>query len=140
MQIVQLHCQQQIDCHSFLEPVKKLSLVRMKVLEKNQNLLVKLGLSSHRLTEPTNEFMKTIICYIMLCGIVGPMILCAAVSLYKSLDDFQGAIDAFYVLSAGIVCLGSYLSIGINMKKVKYLQVELQQIVDSGKIHIMFAS
>lgn len=106
----------------------------MKVFEKNQNLLVQLGLSSHRLNEPTNEFMKTFNCYVMLSGIVGPMIICAAIALYNSLNDFQGAIDAFYVLSAGIACLGSYLSIGINMKKVKYLQVELQRIVDSGEI------
>lgn len=104
----------------------------MIVLKYNQILLTWIGISSNRLNEPTNEFLKTINCYVMLFGLTGSMIVCGAFAMYNSQDNIPEMLQAFYIVSAGIQCVGSYVSIGINMKMVKSLQNDLQRITDNG--------
>lgn len=105
----------------------------MQVFKYNQMWLTWLGLSSKRLHQPTNDFLKSINSYVMIVSMIISMPICGSYALYLSRDDFQRMFQAFYIVSAGIQCVGSYVSIGNNMELVKSLMNEVQQISDSGK-------
>lgn len=103
----------------------------MKVLQISETLLTFLGICSHQLHKPTNEFLKTINAYVCLVGFFGPLCGFSAAFIYKNLSDLKTSANALIVLSAGIATAASYITIGVNMKTVKQLHNELQNVVDN---------
>lgn len=110
----------------------------MQVFEYNQKWLIWLGLSSNRLHEPTNDFYKSINAYIMLITMTISMPICGTYGLYRSRGYLEEMFQAFYIVSAGIQCVGSYMAVGNNMKLVKSLINDLQTISDNGNFVLNF--
>lgn len=110
---------------------------KMQVFKYNQWWLTWLGISSKRLNEPTNDFFTTINSYVMIISMTVSMPICGAYALYLSRDDLQRFFQAFYIVSAGIQCVGAYLSIGNNMILVKSVMNEVQRISDSGEFLVL---
>lgn len=102
----------------------------MKVLEYNQMYLTWLGLLSHKLEDPTNDFLKSINTYIMLIGFAGPMLGCTGTYVYVHRDNLLIALRAVLVFCAGAQCAGSHVYLGVNMKTIKKLHLDLQKMVD----------
>lgn len=109
-------------------------MARFNVLDYNQHFMAKIGIHSYRLTDPSNEFFKTPSAYLILLILSVFSISSSAAFVYKNTDHFEAALQAIFVIIAGVQCTGMYLSIGLKMEKVKKLQIELQKLVDDGNI------
>lgn len=105
----------------------------MKVLKYSEIYLTFLGICSNRLNENTNEFLKTFNSYFFLVGFIGPLYGCSAAYIYENFSDLTTVTNALIVLSAGVASVGSFVSVGLNMKNVKLLHNKLQKIVDDSK-------
>lgn len=105
---------------------------KFSVLKYNQILMAKIGIHSFRITEPKNEFFKSFVACFILFILTAFSITSCAVFAYKNIAHFEPALEAIFVVIAGIQCAGMFLSVGLKMKNVKLLQIELQQIVDKG--------
>lgn len=105
----------------------------MNILQYNQFYLNLLGLSSHRLMEPTSEFLKTQNCYVLLFGLGGLMLPTSALFGIYNINNITLALKSILMLCACVQCLGSYISIGLKMKKVKQIHLKIQDFVDNGK-------
>lgn len=112
----------------------------MKVLEYNQKWLRWIGLLSKRLDEPTNDFFNSPNAYIMIISMAFTMPICGAYGVYLSREDLVRMLQAVYIVSAGIQCVGSYTSVGKNMKLVKSFINDLQNLSDNGKYFPLFSS
>lgn len=110
---------------------------KFKVLQCNQSLMAKLGIHSYRLNVPTNEFLKSP-AFLILFILSVFSIASSAAFVYKNYCQFEAALQSIFVIIAGIQCGGMYLSVGLKMKEVKILQIELQNIVDEGIFHQTF--
>lgn len=109
-----------------------------KVLKHNQTLMTWLGIHSYRLTEPNNEFSKSIGTYYILFTIFSIFIVSSGYTAIFS-SEFQTVIQATLLVVAGTQSGGMFLSIGLQMKKIKTLQLKLQEIVNEGE-HKLFSS
>lgn len=110
----------------------KLMMKNFKVLQYNQIIMTHVGIHSHRLTEPTNEFFKSFGTYhVLFCAIFLDVISTGAY-IYRNLSQFSKIFETYIVFIVAIQYAGMIISIGLNMKKVKLLQLELQEIVDQG--------
>lgn len=105
---------------------------KFKALKYNQVLMQWLGIHSHRLTEPTNAFFEKPIVYLVLFILIAFSITSSLVFAYTNMSQFGAALEACYIVIAGVQCGGMYLSVGLKMKQVKLLQQKLQEIVDEG--------
>lgn len=105
----------------------------MKVLELSFRYLNFLGICSDRLTEPTSEFMKLPQAYFFLIGYLGPLLTSSSLFLVNNFTDFASSTNALIVLSAGVASFGAFVTMGMNMKTVKMLYIEYQNLVDKGK-------
>lgn len=103
-----------------------------KVLKHNQTLMSWLGIHSYHLTETTNEFFKSFGTYYILLSIVSIFIVSSGYTALFS-SEFQIVIQATLLVVAGSQSGGMFLSIGLQMKKIKILQLKLQGIIDGGK-------
>lgn len=107
-------------------------LKMFKVLKHNQTLMAWLGIHSYRLTETSNDFFKSIATYYIIFTIVSIFIVSSGYTAIFS-SDFQTVIQATLLVVAGFQSGGMFLSIGLEMKKIKMLQIKLQEITDAGK-------
>ncbi|XP_031637097.1 uncharacterized protein LOC116349691 [Contarinia nasturtii] len=107
------------------------SELKFKVLKHNQTLMAWLGIHSYRLTEPSNEFYKSFGTYYILISIVSVFLISSTYTALFS-TDFQTVIQAWLLVVAGIQSGGMFISIGLEMKTIKRLQIKLQEIVDKG--------
>lgn len=106
-------------------------MAKFKVFKYNQAYLARLGVYSDAITEPTNEFFKSIAAYYIL--IVGMCtITSSAVYVYANTDKFGDTLDPCSIVISGITCACMYLNIGLKMIKAKALHIKLQDIVDEG--------
>ena len=109
-------------------------MAKFKVMKYNQSIMAKIGIHSHRITVPTNEFFKSPATFFFLIIFIVCHLTSSGVFVYRHFRQFEVASQAIFVLIAGFQSLGMYLSVGLNMKKVKALQLELQKIVDEGEL------
>lgn len=58
--------------------------------------------------------------------------------IYEHFSDLSTTTNSLIVLSAGFASIGSYISIGANMKSAKLLHNELQKIVNKGNEKLQF--
>lgn len=101
-----------------------------KVLEYNQMLMVRLGLSSRRLFESTNEFYKSFMPYFNITFLTINIIL-SGLEVLKHWPDLNLLMEPVTIIVAAIQGGAMILSVGLNMKLVKKLFISLQDIVDN---------
>lgn len=111
---------------------------KFRVLERSQNLMTRLAISSHRLSEPTNEFFTRFMAYYITFLLYAFSAANWAV-VDKYWPDISLILQAFAMVLAGLQCGGVYVSIGFQMKNIKKLHMELQAIIDKG-MKFIFAS
>lgn len=104
----------------------------LKILKNNQTLMSWLGISSHRLTEPTNEFFKSIGTYYILLAVFFIFIISSAYTQAVS-SNFTTVIQAWLLIVAGLQSGGMFISVGLQMKNIKILHLKLQGIVNGSK-------
>lgn len=102
----------------------------LNVLKYNQKLMAAIGIYSHHLTGPGNEFFKSMVTYYCLFVVLGLFIMSSGSFAFKNMEQFMDALEAMSMVIVGIQCGGMHLSIGLNMKAVKALHLKLQGIVD----------
>lgn len=106
--------------------------IKMKTLENNQFYMCLLGISSTRLTEPTNEFLQSINSYIILFGLAGLLFTCSIVSTIIHIDNIILALRTLVLIIGATQCIGSFVCIGLKMKEVKQIFLKVQHHVDNG--------
>lgn len=107
-------------------------MAKFKVLKYNQILMSWQGIHSHRLTEPTNDFHKSIGSYYV-TFILFAFIITSFVTIYNNWPNVDMILKPCSVAFGGVQCVGMFICIGIQMKTIKALHLELQSIVDAGK-------
>lgn len=108
-----------------------------KTLAYNQALMTRLGLSSHRLTEPTNEFFKSFMPYFNLSFLAINLILCG-VLMFWNWPVLDLILEPLLIIIAGVQSGGMFLGVGLKMKHVKVLNLNIQKIVDDEGNHWIF--
>lgn len=116
---------------------KKNALEKFKVLEYNQISMGWLGIHSKNLNEPTNEFYSSFIAFYVLFNVVSFTIMSSAVYMYLNINHFEIISESGLVAIAGVQAAGMFLSIGMNLNKIKRLHLTLQEIVDKGMERII---
>lgn len=111
---------------------------RIKVFELNQYVMEILGIHSHRLDEPSNEFYSSIMPYYFVCFDVVFLTISSAVFAVQNIDKLTLALQNVSLVVGGIQSAGMYISIGINMLKVKALHLKLQEVVNKGELFTFF--
>lgn len=104
-----------------------------KVLEYNQISMRWAGIHSKDLYKPTNEFFKSFATYYILFSVISFTIGSSAVFVYKYSSNFEVVSEPSLIVIAGSQAAGMFLSVGLNMKKIKILHIKLQEIVDESK-------
>lgn len=108
-------------------------MTNFKVFEYNQRFMAKLGLYSYHLERPTNDLFKSLATYYILFFSIAFTITSSAIFAITHTSQFSLALETCFIVIAGIQTAGVFLSVGLNMTKVKILHLKLQQIVDEGK-------
>lgn len=108
-------------------------MVKIKVLEDIRAYMVRIGLHSYNLTEPKNEFFRSFVAYYILLTSIFLLSVSSIVYMYNNFSSFDIISEPFMVILAGILVFSMFLSVGLNMKSIKTLQIELEAIVEGGK-------
>lgn len=108
-----------------------LNMNKFRVLERSQNFMTRLAISSHRLSDTTNEFFTRFMAYYITFLLYAFSVTHWAV-VYKYWPDLSLVLHPFAMSLAGLQCGGVYVSIGFQMKNIKKLHIELQTIIDEG--------
>lgn len=108
------------------------SMTKFKVLKYNQIFMAKLGIHSYDLTVPKNEFFRSpaALCIVSILCIFS--ITSTGCYAFKNIEKFDTALQAIFVLIAGIQCLGMYVTVGLKKRQVKDVQLKLEHMVDEG--------
>lgn len=107
-------------------------MAKFKVLKLNQTYLTRIGIHCQQPDEQTNVFFRTFTAYYYLFTIFSFTITSSAVFAYKNWPQMDIISEPCLIVIAGLQVIGMYLSVGINIRKVKALHNELQEIVDKG--------
>lgn len=110
--------------------IETVAMSRLKVLEYNQAMINKLGNSSN-FAEPANAFFRSKIVY-LLFGMIGVCITLGALGIYENWPNLELVIEATIAFVGGIQSGGMFLSLGLHFRKIKTLNLKLQEIVDHG--------
>lgn len=102
------------------------------VLKYNQILMSWQGIHSHNLTEATNEFYRSLSTYYIIFTL-SAFIITSAVRIYGYWPEIELILKPCSIAFGGVQCLGMFICIGLQMKRIKVLHLELQRIVDEGK-------
>lgn len=109
-------------------------MAKFNVLKSNQMFMAWLGINSHHLNEPTNEFFKSFAAY----WTFSIMVLAIITSFWYVSENWaihvKPSLGAFKIAFAGIQSSGMFLTIGMKMSKIKTLHLKLQDIVDQGDV------
>lgn len=104
----------------------------MKVLKVSIGYLRLVGLVTGNENDSTNNFIKSIRCYVLLVGYILFTVVFGGLYFYQNLSDLTESINGMIVVVCGIFNLLVYLSIGFGMETTKSLCREIQSIVDQG--------
>lgn len=105
-------------------------MTNLKVLEHSQVFMTKIGIHSHNLNDPTNEFFNSLATYYVLFNVIAFTIVSSAIFSYVNLYQFELALHTSIIVIAGCQCGGMFLSFGLNMTKVKVFHLNLQKLID----------
>lgn len=104
-----------------------------EVLARNQALMIRLGLSSDRLTDDTSEeFFKSFVPYFNFTFLSINLIFCAMV-IIQEFPDLDLVLEPLIVFIGGMQGGGMFLSVGLNLKNVKALYLAVQKIVNDER-------
>lgn len=109
-------------------------MAKFKVLKYNQTLMSWQGIHSMNLTQPTNEFHRSLSSYYIAFTLFA-FVITSAVRIYGYWPAIELILKPCSVAFGGVQCVGMFISIGLQMKRIKALHLELQRIIDEG---IMF--
>lgn len=104
---------------------------KFKVLKYNQTLMSWQGIHSMNLTKPTNEFHRSLSSYYVTFTLVA-FVITSAVRIYGYWPEIELILKPCSVAFGGVQCVGMFICIGIQMKRIKALHLELQRIIDEG--------
>lgn len=107
-------------------------MAKFKVHKYNQALMARLGIHSYNLTDPSNEFFKSFATFYHLFTAAMFFIISSGVFVYLHWPNLETVLEPLLVVMCGIQYVGMFLSVGLNMRKVKLLHLTLQHIVDEG--------
>lgn len=105
---------------------------KFQVFAYSQAIMTRIGLSSHHLTEPTNEFFKSFIPYYSLSFLSINIIFCGVI-MFRYAPDLDLILEPLLIIIAGVQSGGMFLSVGLRMKCVKSLMLAVQKIVDDER-------
>lgn len=110
----------------------------MKVLEKSLSFLNFIGLCcTRRLREPTNEFMRcTVVSYLLMASII-TLSIGSAFYIHRNFRDFSKSTNSLIVFMGGIEGIIMFISVGLNMTKIKRLYGDIQTVVKKGNIRLI---
>lgn len=111
------------------ERIKTAWIGEFKALAYNQALMTRLGLSSHRLTENSNEFHKSFVPYYNLSFLSINLILCGVI-MFWNWPDLDSILEPLLIIIAGVQSGGMFVSVGLKMKQVKKFYLAVQKIID----------
>lgn len=106
-------------------------MAKFKVLKYNQILMNWQGIHSHRLNDDTNEFHKSWSSY-YITFILFAFVITSAVRIHSYWPEVEPILKPCSVAFGGVQCVGMFICIGIQMKNIKALHLELQRIIDEG--------
>lgn len=108
-------------------------MAKFIALKRNRKLMKFAGLLSDRLNEPTNDFLKSINTYYFLTIITGYFISAGIVTRrFKTAAQFEDMMDLFYGVVGIFQSIALYVTIGIEMRKIKTMVLTLQEVIDEG--------
>lgn len=107
---------------------------KFRVLKRSQDFMARLAINSHHLSDPTNEFFRSIAAYYIIFFIYIVDVGSHWAVIYKNWPEINLILLPFSISSAALQCGGVYLSIGFQMKRIKALHIELQTIVNEGTL------
>lgn len=102
-----------------------------KVLEYNQMIMARIGIHSHNLDDPSNEFYTNFISYYFLFVIIF-LIFGSIVFVCINWPQYNVISDPCLIAVGCMQVGGMFLGFGLKMKTVKQLHLELQEFVDAG--------
>lgn len=106
----------------------------MKVLKISEHFLTLMGVCSHNPKDPQNEFFRSINSYIVFVVLLVSEFMSTTYLIKNYANTSSFSTSVFSLMQAVMFScqIGSFLSIGVNMAKVKRLHNKLQDIVDAG--------
>lgn len=107
-------------------------MTKFNVLQVNKEYMLRLGIYSNNLTEPTNEFLKSLGTFLIV-GAAMHSIISSTVHIFLGSSDFMSILDSVLIIFAIGQSLCVYINIGIKMKQIKVLHLKLQSIVNGSK-------
>ena len=110
-------------------------MAKFKVHKYNQAFMARLGIHSYNLNDPANEFFKSIATFYNLITATVFFVTSSAAFVYLNWPNLEIVLEPFLIVLAGVQYGGMFLSVGLNMKKVKLLHITLQKIVDEGRLN-----
>lgn len=99
-----------------------------EVLARNQALMIRLGLSSDRMTESSNDFFKSFMPYFNLTFLSINLVFCAMV-IVQEFPNLDLVLEPLIVFIGGMQGGGMFLSVGLNIENVKTLFLTVRKIV-----------
>ena len=111
-------------------------MAKFKVLKYNQMLMSRQGIHSHRLTEATNEFHQSLSSYYVIFTLFA-FVITSAVRIHSYWPEIEPILKPCSVAFGGVQCVGMFICIGLQMKHIKLLHLELQRIVDEGILSVL---
>lgn len=112
---------------------------KIKVLEKNQIELARLGIYCHQSIEPSNEFDK-FASTIYILVLMAISLVASACYVHENLSiNVRLALNAAIMVPATLQWIGVYLGFRLKTNQIQDFHLKLQGIIDEGKIpHILF--
>lgn len=106
----------------------------MQVLQFCTKFWKFLGLfeSSNKIYPDTNEFLKTIMSWLILFNCIILMIIGGGIFIVRFLSNFDEVTVQMEVFCAGIQGVGVYVPIGLKMFDAKRMILEIQSLADRG--------
>lgn len=111
-------------------------MAKFKVLELNQRYMAYLGIHSHNLNNPINEFARSFAAYYFVFSIVLYGIIGSSVFIWKHWPKMEIVSEPIFITVAGSQLVGMFVCFGLKMKMVKSLHLNLQDLVDKGRLKI----
>lgn len=110
----------------------------MQVLQFCTKFWKFLGLfkSSNKIDPDTNEFLKSIMSWIVLFNSSILMVVASGIFIVRFLSNFDEVTVEMEVFCAGIQAVGVYLPIGLKMFDAKRMILEIQSLADRGILNI----
>ena len=111
--------------------LKSKQMAKLHVLKYSQWLMSKLGIYPYRLTDPPNEFFKSILTYYIFFVSICLTVCCSVAFMNVHWPDFERISCSFMIACSGIQTAGMFFCFGLQLKNVKSVHLKLQEIVDA---------